>query len=408
LTINGSGFGTTQSSSIVTVGGVTAIPTSWTDTKIIAPVPGSLLPGFADVIVTVGGAASNAQSFLVIPVITSVSPDHAPINGSVTVTGTSFGDTHGTSSTITFHGLNATPSAWTNTSVSFPIPVGATSGTIIVTVNGWSTNGADCMVLPTINTLSPSSGPTGGIITITGSGFGAVQNFNPVTIGGVSVTPTSWSDTSIAIPVPTSLPAGNANVVVTVNTRASNGINFTVIADTTPPTITATVLPTPNPAGWNNSQVGVLFACADDQSGVASCPSLQTISTEGASQAVSGTATDNAGNNSSTSVSLNIDMTPPVFAVTSPSGGSSVSVSTASIAGTVSDLLSGVASVQCNGIAAALSPGSFLCQVSLNPGLNQVQIVATDIAGNQAPGTLNITSLAPPPVPINAIFITPS
>jgi hypothetical protein len=88
LTINGSGFGTAQSSSIVTVGGVTAIPTSWTDTKVIAPVPGSLLPGFADVIVTVGGAASNAQSFLVIPVITGVSPDHAPINGSVTVTGT--------------------------------------------------------------------------------------------------------------------------------------------------------------------------------------------------------------------------------------------------------------------------------------------------------------------------------
>lgn len=357
---------------------------------------------------TVGGAASNAQSFLVIPVITGVSPDHAPINGSVTVTGTSFGDTQGTSSTITFHGLTATPSAWTNTSVSFPIPVGATSGTIIVTVNGWSTNGGDCFVLPTISTLSPSLGPTGGSITIIGSGFGAVQNFNPVTIGGVSVTPTSWSDTSIATPVPTSLPAGNANVVVTVNGRASNGINFTVITDTTPPTITATVLPTPNPAGWNNSQVGVLFACADDQSGVSSCPSLQTISTEGINQAVSGTATDNAGNSSSTSVSLNIDMTPPVLAVTSPSDGSSVSTSTASIAGTVSDTLSGVASVQCNGIAAALSSGSFLCQLSLNPGLNQIQIMATDLAGNQADGTLNITSLAPPPIPINAIFVTPS
>jgi hypothetical protein len=102
-------------------------------------------------------------------------------------------------------------------------------GTIIVTVNGWSTNGGDCFVLPTISTLSPSLGPTGGSITIIGSGFGAVQNFNPVTIGGISVTPTSWSDTSIAIPVPTSLPAGNANVVVTVNGRASNGLNFTVI-----------------------------------------------------------------------------------------------------------------------------------------------------------------------------------
>lgn len=54
LTINGSGFGTTQDT--VTIGGVTAVPNSWTDTKIVAPVPSSLLPGFADVIVTVNGA----------------------------------------------------------------------------------------------------------------------------------------------------------------------------------------------------------------------------------------------------------------------------------------------------------------------------------------------------------------
>src|SRR5580765_6983201 len=58
VTINGSGFGTTQGGSTVTIGGVASIPTSWTDTKIVAPVPSSLLPGFSDVIVTVGGTAS--------------------------------------------------------------------------------------------------------------------------------------------------------------------------------------------------------------------------------------------------------------------------------------------------------------------------------------------------------------
>ena len=228
LTINGSGFGTTASGNTVTIGGVAATPTSWSDTKIVVPVPGALLPGFADVIVTSGGTASNTASFLVIPVITAVSPAHAPIGGFVTITGTSFGDAQGTSSTVTFNGLPATPSAWTNTSISFPIPTGATSGAIVVNVNGWATNGVNYFISPTISSLSPASGAAGGSITISGSGFGAVRNFNPVTIGGVSVTPTSWSDTAITIPVPTSLPAGNANVVVTVNSLASNAAPFIV------------------------------------------------------------------------------------------------------------------------------------------------------------------------------------
>ncbi|HEY1527943.1 MAG TPA: hypothetical protein VGH51_17055 [Candidatus Angelobacter sp.] len=105
---------------------------------------------------------------------------------------------------------------------------------------------------------------------------------------------------------------------------------------------------------------------------------------------------------------MNIDTTPPVLSITSPSDGSTVAASTGSIAGTVSDLLSGVASVQCNGIAGALSSGSFLCQINLNPGFNQIQITATDVAGNQATSSIGITSLAPPPIPISAIFLTPS
>jgi hypothetical protein len=212
----------------------------------VAPVPGVLLPGFADVIVTSGGTASNAKSFLVIPVITAVSPAHAPIGGTITVTGTSFGDAQGTSSTVTFNGLTATPSAWANTSLSFPIPVGASSGAIVVTVDGWQTNGINYNIAPTISGVTPSSGPTGGSITISGSAFGVTQNFNPVTIGGISVAPTSWSDTNITIPVPINLPAGSAQVVVTVNTIASNAMNFTV---SLPGPIISGVTPTNGPIG---------------------------------------------------------------------------------------------------------------------------------------------------------------
>jgi hypothetical protein len=222
ITITGTGFG--ASPDTVTVGGVAAVPSSWSDTRVVAPVPSTLLPGFSDVIVTVGGATSNAQSFLVLPAITAVSPPTAaPIGGMVTVTGTSFGDAPGA---VTFNGTQAVPSTWSNTSVTFPVPSGATSGSIVVTSNGWDTNGVYYFVSPTISSLSPASGSTGTSLTINGNGFGTAWNFNPITIGGVSVTPTTFSDTAIAVSVPPNVPAGNADVVVTINGVGSSTATF--------------------------------------------------------------------------------------------------------------------------------------------------------------------------------------
>jgi len=78
---------------------------------------------------------------------------------------------------------------------------------------------------PSITSLSPTSGPAGTSVTITGTNFGSTGT---VTFGGATATVTSWSATSIATSVPTGVSAGNVNVVVTVNGVASNGMNFTV------------------------------------------------------------------------------------------------------------------------------------------------------------------------------------
>ncbi len=114
VTIKGSGFGATQgSNSTVTFGSVASTPSSWSDTKIVAPVPNSLAPGFVDVVVTVNGAASNARSFIVIPVITAISASSGVVGTTVAITGTSFGDTQG-SSTVTFNGTPGVPVTWSN------------------------------------------------------------------------------------------------------------------------------------------------------------------------------------------------------------------------------------------------------------------------------------------------------
>lgn len=232
LTINGSGFGTSATGNSVTIGGVSTTPTSWSDTRIVAPVPASLLPGFMDVIVTSGGTASNTTSFLVIPVITNDAPTSGPVGTSVVVTGTSFGDTQG-ASTVTFNGVAASPSIWSNTSITVPVPTGATTGPIVVTVNGFSTNGRPFPVVPNITAIGPTAGLIGSSVTISGITFGQTQGFGGVTFNGVSATVQSWSDSSIAVLVPSGATSGNV-VVTDHQLLASNGVNFNVITQPVP------------------------------------------------------------------------------------------------------------------------------------------------------------------------------
>jgi hypothetical protein len=81
------------------------------------------------------------------PVILNISPDPAPIGTSVTITGTNFGATQGTS-TLTFNGTIATPISWSDTSITTLVPVGATTGNVVVTVDLEASNGYPFTVSP--------------------------------------------------------------------------------------------------------------------------------------------------------------------------------------------------------------------------------------------------------------------
>jgi hypothetical protein len=81
---------------------------------------------------------------------------------------------------------------------------------------------------PSISSLSPTSGPVGTSVTITGSNFGATKGTSTVKFGATTVTTTAWSGASITATVPTGLAAGAANVTVTVNGTNSNASAFTV------------------------------------------------------------------------------------------------------------------------------------------------------------------------------------
>src|SRR5438876_3808193 len=126
--------------------------------------------------------------------ITSLSPTVGPAGTSVTITGTNFGATKGIS-TVTFNGTTGTPTTWAATSIVVPVPAGATTGNVVVTVGGLASNGVAFTVgtPPSITTRAPTSGPVATPVTITGTNFGATKGSSTVTFNGTTATPTTWT-----------------------------------------------------------------------------------------------------------------------------------------------------------------------------------------------------------------------
>jgi hypothetical protein len=85
----------------------------------------------------------------------------------------------------------------------------------------------------TISSFDPISGTVGTAVTIKGTNFGSTQGTSTVKFGSTAATVTSWSDTSIAVTVPT-LTAGGYTISVTTTSGAANSATqFTVTASAT-------------------------------------------------------------------------------------------------------------------------------------------------------------------------------
>jgi hypothetical protein len=329
------------------------------------------------------------------PSVTSISPASGTIGTAVTLTGANFGATQG-SSTVTFNGVAAPVTNWTASSIGVSVPAGTTTGnlTVNVTVSGVASNGRSFTLLPSLASMAVQPSIPGMLVggtqqfTATGTYTdGSTQNITTLVNwtsnnSGVATISASGLATGIA--------SGNAIISASLGS-ASSSVTLTVAATATAPAISAQASPPPNANGWNNSNVTVTFTCTVGSSTIASCPAPQTISTEAANQVISGTATDVNGLTAAASVTLNIDKTIPVLAVTSPTDGSAFTTSSVSISGTVSDALSGVSSMTCDGVATTVSGGAFSCNISLNIGVNLVVVRATDSADNVAGSNFHLS-----------------
>lgn len=159
--------------------------------------------------------------------------------------------------------------------------------------------------------------------------FLGIDRDAPVITATVSPQPNSagWNNTSTTVkflcsdgadlvtcPAPITVTADGANQVISgqASDQAGNTARASarISLDRTPPKVSATITPAPNPAGWNNTAATVTFTCSDELSGIQSCPPPVAVVREGSSL-IAGTTTDRAGNSSTNRLTVLVDQTPP-------------------------------------------------------------------------------------------------
>jgi Carboxypeptidase regulatory-like domain/IPT/TIG domain len=206
-----------------------------------------------------GAIATFKTGTAPVPTITSFNPTSGPVGTPVTITGTGF---TGASAVKFFNGVSAAFSVTDDSHISTSVPATAATGAITVTAPGGTVTSTATFTVttsptPTITGFSPTSGPVGTPVTITGTGFTgatAVKFFN-----GVSATFTVTDDAHIS----TSVPSGAATGAITVTApggAVTSTSNFTVTTSPTP-TITG-FSPTSGPVGTPVTITGTGFTGA--------------------------------------------------------------------------------------------------------------------------------------------------
>jgi gliding motility-associated-like protein len=150
----------------------------------------------------------------------------------LTIIGTGFSTTPG-NNIVTINGTQAVVTASTSTSMTITVPPGATTGTITVSVGGISATSSNVFTVTpplAIMSFTPTTGPIGTTVTISGTGFSTILDNNTVTFNGTTAIVTASTSTSITVTVPPGATTGTISVTVGgIKVTSSN--SFTVTTD---------------------------------------------------------------------------------------------------------------------------------------------------------------------------------
>jgi len=247
VTITGTNFSNTPSENTVLFGAIAATVTTSTATQMTVTVPAGATTQPISVIVT-GLTSLSSTSFTVTipPVIMSFSPASGPVGTTVTINGSNF-STNISNNIVKFGTVQGAVISATSTQISVIVPAGATSQPISLTVDEltvYTTTSYNVTIPPSITSFSPTSGPVGTIVTITGTNFSIIPVENSLLFGASPATASTATSTQLTVTVPPG--ATSQPISLTVNGLTTNsGSAFTV---TTPPTIMS-FMPISGPVG---------------------------------------------------------------------------------------------------------------------------------------------------------------
>jgi hypothetical protein len=223
VTITGTDF--TGATAVKFFNNVTASFVVNSATQITAIVPTSAADGPIEVTAPGGTDASGTDfdvTAAVCPTITSFTPTTGPVGTSVVITGTNFTG----ATAVTFNNVTATFAVNSATQITATVPTTATTGLIRVTTSGGTTSSLTnfTVAAPTITTFTPTFGPVGTSVKITGTNF---TGATAVTFNNVTATFTVNSVTQITATVPSAATTGKIKVT-TPGGSVTSTADFTV------------------------------------------------------------------------------------------------------------------------------------------------------------------------------------
>jgi hypothetical protein len=222
IRISGEGFSSLESPVVVLINGVTATVVSASDTLVVAEIPENA--GTGPVTVTVDGKHSTGANFR-FQAISSIKPLTGGAGTKVRINGSGF-ETLAAGNSVDFNGKPAVVAEAAADHLIVIAPQGVSTGPVAVTINGQKTAGPAFTVVPfpTLETVSPLSGPAGTLMTITGLYFSKEVDENIVKINGTVLPVKTAAGNKLTLVLPGG--TGNGKVQVIVNDQLVEGPEF--------------------------------------------------------------------------------------------------------------------------------------------------------------------------------------
>jgi gliding motility-associated-like protein len=352
----------------------------------------------------ISGSTINTST-AALPTITSFTPSASALAGAtITITGTNFTG----ATAVSFGGNNAASfTVVSATSITAVIGTGTTGNIYVTTPGGTAVSSSTLKVLPVISSFTPTSGPAGGTITITGNNFlGATA----VTIGGTTaasftvngnttITAVTGASATGPIAVTTAAGTGTSSGTFTFVTAPSALVYSTNTAAVNYGTAGTSVTPTVNGGAPTYNLSGTVPAgiSIDATTGVISYAATLSAGT----YALSVVATNNFPGSTTATYTITVSaVAPSALAYSQATTTANYGIAGVSVAPTINNggatITYSLGGTVPTGVSIDASTGIISYANTLLAGNYPLTIISTNSAGNTtASYTITISAIAP-------------